>query len=111
MSYAPVEHWMDHHQGLEWRFSMEVVQTFETPLQRQATEGYRISNYKGDIVVNRKGEWGCNMPPQLHVEDPSVQSQKPESNQSKARKSNGGAGALPPPKKRKKLDEDPENHE
>ena len=78
---------------------MEVMKTFETPLQRQATEGYKISNYKGDIVVNRRGEWGCNVPPQLQVLDLNSQVQAQESTQSRVRKSNGGAGALPPPKK------------
>ena len=82
---------------------MEVTRTFDTPLQRQATEGYKISNYRGDIVVNRRGEWGCNMPPQLQVLDQNAQIQSQENTQSRARKSNGGAGALPPPKKRKKL--------
>ena len=58
-------------------------------------------------MVNRRGEWGCNVPPQLQVLDLNSQVQAQESTQSRVRKSNGGAGALPPPKKRNRIDENP----
>ena len=64
-----VEHWKESHPNKEWNFSMTVVRSFRSPLQRQSCEGYLIANYKGDILMNRKGEWGQNLPPKLIIED------------------------------------------
>ena len=46
-----------------------LVKAHRTPLSRQAHEGYTIANFKGDILINRKGEWGSNMEPTLTLED------------------------------------------
>ena len=63
-----VIHWMEHHQEVtEWKeiFKMRVLKTFPSALRRHSFEGFKIGNYKGDIPLNRKGEWGNNVPPQV----------------------------------------------
>ena len=60
-----VIHWMEHHQEVtEWKeiFKMRVLKSFPSALRRQSFEGFKIGNYKGDIPLNRKGEWGNNVP-------------------------------------------------
>ena len=64
-----VEHWVNSHQGVEWKYSMKVTRIHDSALQRQVEEGFSIGNYKGDTLLNRKGEWGNNLPPKLIVED------------------------------------------
>ena len=48
---------------------MKVTRIHDSALQRQVEEGFSIGNYKGDTLLNRKGEWGNNLPPKLIVED------------------------------------------
>ena len=62
---------MDSHQGVEWRYTMKVTKVHDSALQRQVVEGFSIGNYKGDTLLNRKGEWGNNLPPRLIVEGAS----------------------------------------
>ena len=64
-----VAHWLENHQGQDWKFNMSVLKVFDTPLQRQANEGFQIANFKGDVLLNRKGEWGNNLPPKLVIDD------------------------------------------
>ena len=66
-----VEHWQNSHQGVEWRYTMKVTKVHDSALQRQVEEGFSIGNYRGDTLLNRKGEWGNNLPPKLIVEDSS----------------------------------------
>ena len=65
-----VTHWSDHHGGEgDPNFQMKVVKQHDRPLSRQIHEGQQIANYKGDIIINRKGEWGNNLPPTLIIEE------------------------------------------
>ena len=63
------KHWLEEHQGTEWEFKMTVKEVHDSPLMRQSTEGYQIANFKGDLLLNQKGEWGQNLPPKLVIED------------------------------------------
>ena len=63
-----VEHHLEHHSGESPEFSMKLVEFSPFPLQRQAKEGHLITNFKGDVLMNRKGDWGQNLPPRLIVE-------------------------------------------
>ena len=47
----------------EKSFTMTVDQFIPTPLWRQATEAHKIAQSRADIIMNRKGEWGENLPP------------------------------------------------
>ena len=65
-----VTHWREHHGGGEDpSFTMKIVKQHARPLSRQIHEGIQIANFKGQILINRKGEWGCNLPPTLVIED------------------------------------------
>ena len=47
------------YQGREDRnYSMTVTESFKETLDRQIMEKNQISNYKGDILTNRKNELG-----------------------------------------------------
>ena len=58
-----MEHHMEHHPEEERSFTMTVDQFIPTPLWRQATEAHNIAQSRADIIMNRKGEWGENLPP------------------------------------------------
>ena len=73
-----VEHHLQHHGSVEQdgqevdisvHYKMKAIRFMQSPLSRQALEGSMISKYKGDIVLNRKGEWGNNTPPTLTPDD------------------------------------------
>ena len=64
-----VEHHLEMHQDREPSFEMKVHSQHRSALQRQATEGYLIGSFKGDHLMNRRGEWGQNLPPVLTIED------------------------------------------
>ena len=52
-------HSLHHHQGREdVQYSMAVTASFREPLDRQIMEKVQISNFKGDILMNRKNELG-----------------------------------------------------
>ena len=55
-------------QGQSWDYPMEITGLFDRPLHRQATEGYILQQYPGDVLINRKGEWSSNLPPLLVIE-------------------------------------------
>ena len=71
-----VEHMGEHHPGEEARFQMRVVSIHKSPLVRQSEEGRMIDSYKGDLQLNRKGEWGNNLSPNLMVEEVGPQKRK-----------------------------------
>ena len=48
--------WVESNKDQEWSYKMEISQIFDRPLGRQVTGGFQIENYKGDVVINRKGE-------------------------------------------------------
>merc|ERR1711954_83580 len=64
-----VQHWQEGHGGQEWAYQMKILSSHRTPLSRQIEEGHRISSFKGEEILNRKGEWGENLPPKLVVEE------------------------------------------
>ena len=47
-----------HHNGAEVRYSMRVTGLHNDSLDRQVTEGVNISNFQGDVLMNRRGELG-----------------------------------------------------
>ena len=65
-----VKHWKEEHGSQEWAFQMKIMASHKTPLLRQATEGYNISTFKGNLILNSKGEWRGNLPPRMVVESP-----------------------------------------
>merc|ERR1711954_421897 len=61
---------METHPGEHWdMFAMTVLKNHKTPLSTQVEEGHLISNFKGGMILNQKGEWGQNLPPRLVVTD------------------------------------------
>ena len=60
-----------HQDEEDWKavYRMKIERCFPSALRRQCFEGFQIGNYKGDMILNRKGEWGNNVPPRLVVED------------------------------------------
>ena len=65
-----VKHLAEDHPGESWdSYRMKVTRTHKSPMYRQITEGQMISKFKGDKVLNQKGEWGQNLPPKIVVED------------------------------------------
>ena len=63
-----VEHTQEMHPGQETSFSMEVISFPKTTLQRQAMEGHYIGLNEGQNLLNRRGEWGQNLPPKMIVQ-------------------------------------------
>ena len=51
------------------REKAKIISIRKTPLARQSEEGILIEGYKGDMIINRKGEWGNNLPPSLVLGD------------------------------------------
>ena len=64
-----VEHTINAHQGKDHRYAVKVEKTFKGNMQRQIKEGQMIGEFKGDTLLNRKGEWGQNLPPKFTMED------------------------------------------
>ena len=64
-----VSHFLEDHPGWAPDCIMKVVKFEEKNVYRQAREGYLISNFTGDKLLNGRGDWGQNLPPpQLEVE-------------------------------------------
>ena len=52
-------HSVHHHQGNEdVNYTMEVVRSYNEPLDRQIMEKVQISNFKGAVLMNRRNEMG-----------------------------------------------------
>ena len=69
-----IEHPLESHQGQPVNFSMQVVRKIKRTLDRKVTEGTMIAESDPGTLINRKGEWGQNLPPKyglLDVEDSS----------------------------------------
>ena len=64
-----VQHLEEHHSDMEPEFAMKLVKTHQSPLYRQVHEGVLIDSFKGQVTLNRKGEWGSNVPCTLEVVD------------------------------------------
>ena len=68
-----VEHADEKHPG-ELDFSIESMCFPKSSLLKQATEAMEIESHRIKyMVINRKGEWGQNLPPQLTLEDTNDQ--------------------------------------
>ena len=95
-----VEHSMEAHSDQAQRFKMEVLKFVQSNLVRQSTEATKIQEWTGGKLLNRKGEWGQNLPPQLVLED----DQEPnESSKDRKKKTK-----MKVPEVAKRSDEDPE---
>ena len=57
-------------------FKIEVKRFLKGNLVRQATEAALIQAEEGNNILNRRGEWGQNLPPRLHIEDTSGEEAK-----------------------------------
>ena len=62
---ACAKHQVEHHQGEPWDFGMRILRSHKFPLRRQTHEGRLVEDFKGDMILNQKGEWGCNLQPNL----------------------------------------------
>merc|ERR1711954_397929 len=62
------KHQVEMHQGEPWDFSMKIVKSHKYPLLRQMYEGRLVEDFRGDEILNQRGEWGCNLPPDIMVE-------------------------------------------
>ena len=52
-------HSVHHHQGRDdVNYTMEVVKSYNEPLDRQLMERVKISNFKGEVLMNRRTEMG-----------------------------------------------------
>ena len=52
-------HSLHHHQGrADVSYTMEVVKSYNEPLDRQMMERVKISNFKGEVLMNRRTEMG-----------------------------------------------------
>ena len=51
-------HSQHHHNGADVRYSMRVTGVHKDCLDRQVTEGVNIANFRGDVLMNRRGELG-----------------------------------------------------
>merc|ERR1711954_12723 len=64
-----IEHHEETHREEEKpEFKVEMVRSFKKPLERQVFEGIKIAASKA-IPMNRKGEWGQNLPPKFEFEE------------------------------------------
>ena len=48
---------------------MKVEGFYRRPLYRQTREGQLIADFTGGTLLNRRGEWGQNLPPKLEIVD------------------------------------------
>ena len=48
---------------------MKIIEKCKTPLEKQAWEGYKIEDFQGQRLLNKKGEWGQNLAPRLVLEE------------------------------------------
>ena len=62
------KHQVKMHQGEPWDFSMKIVKSHKYPLLRQTYVGRLVEDFRGDEILNQRGEWGCNLPPSVMVE-------------------------------------------
>ena len=70
-----VEHSLEQRQGKKANFRREIVRFTRGNLDRQVGDGMEITAISDNptmTVLNRKGEWGQNLPPQLTIDDESV---------------------------------------
>ena len=69
-SSSPLEeHAGECHPDEERDFSMEIISFINSPLIRQISEAVHIQDLGQKAhILNRKGEWGQNLPPKILIE-------------------------------------------
>ena len=63
-----VEHMSEDHRNETPNFQMKISGYQTRPLDRQTEEASRIEEFDGQKILNRRGEWGQNLPPKISVE-------------------------------------------
>ena len=64
-----VQHQEECHPNKEPEYAMKMVKTHRRPLYRQIHESILNDRFKGHTILNRKGEWGSNVPAKLGMGD------------------------------------------
>ena len=62
-----VEHMLEDHPNVPYSYAMEVVSNQARPLSRQVEEAANIEFFRGHKILNRRGEWGQNLPQKLAI--------------------------------------------
>ena len=62
-----VEHHVEDHPQEDPWFETKVKSSHNKPLHGQCGGAHLIETFKGDKIMNRKGEWGHNLPPKLAI--------------------------------------------
>ena len=64
-----LKHWEEHHPDLQEppKFTFSVTHRCKTASERQIREALEIENFKGEITMNGKAEWGRNFVPRRVV--------------------------------------------
>ena len=79
---------------------MRLVKPLPRPLQRQIYEGVLKDTFTGQHLLNRKGEWGSNLPEKILMEGDLEREQRRNS-QSEQKKGQKGGQKEPKKKTRK----------
>ena len=61
----------EDHENCPPEFQMKVSGYQMRPLDRQTEEASKIEEFNGHKYLNRRGEWGQNLPPRLTIEGES----------------------------------------
>ena len=67
-NHPVVAHFLESHPQEQPEAQMKILRVFDKPLERQAMEGHMISMFKGKEIMNSRGDWGQNLPPEMVVE-------------------------------------------
>ena len=64
-----VQHFQEEHKETQQvSAKMSILKIEEKNVYRQAQEGVYITSFKGDCILNGRGDWGQNLPPKLEVD-------------------------------------------
>ena len=66
------DHIREEHNNRPCDFSMKLVSKHFKPLERQCKEGLMIGEYEKGKIMNRRGEWGENLPPDFGVLEDTI---------------------------------------
>ena len=100
-----VEHHVEDHPDHAPWFSMKLKSVHNQPLHRQCEEAHLIEGFSGFKIMNRKGEWGQNLPPKLSIEGTDHQVKRGRANDHRGGTPSELTTSEPPErKKRRKTD-------
>ena len=99
---------MEDHQGEPWNFSITIIKSHKYPLRRQTHEEWLVEYYRGNQILNQKGEWGCNLPPKLEIDRETNKRKERDIPREKEFK-NPHENQEPPPTKKLKRSKIPQN--